>query len=635
MLLRILLLCLLMAPTHCIAQPCDLEFEYIGKAVQTEGMHVWGSSPVIGPDGKVHLYVARWSMSTQKKFSGWYKECEIAHYVGDQPEGPFEFVRVAVPDADGQFNSPHNPTIKKIDDKYVLCFIVNENNKLKTQRIVMYVADDLQDDWQPAAGAEADGTILRKSTVPGGWNVNAQLGVSNPSLVKHNGKYLLYDKSVVKPNPQAKRGRYNYGVAISDQLEGPYTHHPKRVTPSSMQLEDAYAFTMNQQVYMLSRDFSASKGSSGGGLLWKSEDGLFFDAEKTTRAYEDLAHYVGKESLSEGKAYRGKKDGHLERAQVLAIDGKPAYLYLATGVNTSPGHGSCSHVFKITERTQTDAASPADDVPEGKVYTYKQQDGKTQEIEVHFPQGHDPAQDAVPGIIMFHGGGWSNGNRSQFRYLCHYFASRGIVSATSSYQLANRKNKNAGEGSHKRVCITDAKSAIRWYKQNAGELGIDPNRIITGGGSAGGHICLLATTNPGLNDPNDPADFDTSVAAYLLFNPALSNADAKDPEINAIEHLKADFPPAIVFFGTEDRWLKGWNPAFKKMKKLGVKNLDSWVANEQGHSFFNDQPWTDVTIKACDEFLIKHGLLEGSPTLKDPESGEVLTNVDNDSVSGR
>ena len=99
--------------------------------------------------------------------------------------------------------------------------------------------------------------------------------------------------------------------------------------------------------------------------------------------------------------------------------------------------------------------------------------------------------------------------------------------------------------------------------------------------------------------------------------------------------LKADFPPAIVFFGTEDRWLKGWNPAFKKMKKLGVKNLDSWVANEQGHSFFNDQPWTDVTIKACDEFLIKHGLLEGSPTLKDPESGEVLTNVDNDSVSGR
>ena len=106
----------------CFAQPADLEFEYVGKAVQTEGMHVWGSSPVIGPDGKVHLYVARWSTKTRKNFNGWYKDCEIAHYVGDQPEGPFEFVRVAVADQDGSFNSPHNPSIKKIDGKYVLCF---------------------------------------------------------------------------------------------------------------------------------------------------------------------------------------------------------------------------------------------------------------------------------------------------------------------------------------------------------------------------------------------------------------------------------------------------------------------------------------------------------------------------------
>ena len=34
---------------------------------------------------------------------------------------------------------------------------------------------------------------------------------------------------------------------------------------------------------------------------------------------------------------------------------------------------------------------------------------------------------------------------------------------------------------------------------------------------------------------------------------------------------------------------------------------------------------TDVTIKACDEFLIKHGLLRGQPTLNDPKTGEVLT----------
>lgn len=332
----------------CLAQSGDFDYEYVGPAVQTKGMHVWGSSPVMGPDGKMHLYVARWSMATQKNFNGWYKDCEIAHYVGDKPEGPFEFVRVAVPDQNGTFNSPHNPSIKKIDGKYVLCFIVNERDDLKTQRIVMYVADDLNDDWKPAAGAESDGTMLRKSTDPKGWNHTARLGVSNPSLIKHKGKYMLYCKSVVFPTPQAKKRKYVYGVAVSDSLEGPYRYHTKPVTPGNMTLEDAYAFSMNDTVYMLSRDFGASKGSTGGGLLWKSKDGLAFNGKDTTRAYEDLAHYVGIESLKTAKAYRGKIHGHLERAQVLAIDGQPAYLYLATGVNTTPGYGSRSHVFRMT-----------------------------------------------------------------------------------------------------------------------------------------------------------------------------------------------------------------------------------------------------------------------------------------------
>ncbi len=46
-----------------------------------------------------------------------------------------------------------------------------------------------------------------------------------------------------------------------------------------------------------------------------------------------------------------------------------------------------------------------------------------------------------------------------------------------------------------------------------GELGIDPARVITGGGSAGGHISALATMNPGLDAPADPQDIGTSVAA--------------------------------------------------------------------------------------------------------------------------
>ena len=261
----------------------------------------------------------------------------------------------------------------------------------------------------------------------------------------------------------------------------------------------------------------------------------------------------------------------------------------------------------------------SNDIPEGKIYTYKEEDGVTREMEIHFPKGHDATTELVPGIIMFHGGGWGGGKRDQFRYLCHYFADRGLVAATVSYRLATKADN--GKGSRKRVCITDAKSAIRWYKNNAETLGVDPQRIIAGGGSAGGHVSLLATTNPELNDPQDNREHDTSVVAYLLFNPALGMADAKDSEVDFLQHIRPDFSPAIVFFGSEDeKWLKGWNAAYEKMQLLNIHSVEFWIAEDQEHSFFNKQPWQDMTIRASDEFLKDLGLIKGEPTLVPPKT---------------
>lgn len=135
-------------------------------------------------------------------------------------------------------------------------------------------------------------------------------------------------------------------------------------------------------------------------------------------------------------------------------------------------------------------------IPKGKVYVYKQVDGVDREMEIYFPKGHDASKKTVPGIILFHGGGWGGGNRVAFSYQCDYFASRGMVAATVTYRLRTKEDRAAmTEGqSSKRVCIPDVKSAIRWFKQNAQEMGVDPDRIVAGGGSAGGHISLLAQT---------------------------------------------------------------------------------------------------------------------------------------------
>ena len=56
-------------------------------------------------------------------------------------------------------------------------------------------------------------------------------------------------------------------------------------------------------------------------------------------------------------------------------------------------------------------------------------------------------------------------------------------------------------------CVEDAKSAVRWLRQNAAKLGIDPNRIVAAGGSAGGHIAACTGLAPGLEaDGEDTAD---------------------------------------------------------------------------------------------------------------------------------
>ncbi len=357
---RLVCLAVLMSITCTLDASPTLELEYVGLAVKREETHVWGSSPVIGPDGKVHLYVAQWPRPVGDRFggktrdgkvTGWTSSSEIAHYVGDRPEGPFTFLRLAVPDQGGLLNAPHNPTIQHIDGKSVLSCIVNTDGTSATQRILMFVADDLNDQWRPVAGAEADGTILRKSEDPSFWDHQANRGVSNPSLIKHQGKYLLYFKAVI-PLPEGVQGEpwqkghtWTYGVAIADKLEGPYRKQPGRITDTYAPIEDACLFSYNDRVWMLSRDMNGKMG--GGGLLWVSEDGMRFDEAKAQLGFHHLDHYIGKERAAAMKVYRGVPEGHLERPQVLFVDGKPAYLYLASGLGFPAPYGSASHVFRM------------------------------------------------------------------------------------------------------------------------------------------------------------------------------------------------------------------------------------------------------------------------------------------------
>ena len=94
----------------------EQRLEYAGIAVRQEGWHVWGTSPIIGPKGDVHLFVARWPVSA--KFDpGWRTHSEVAHYVSGSPEGPFSFSDVVLTGTGGKTwdrYGIHNPAIHRV-----------------------------------------------------------------------------------------------------------------------------------------------------------------------------------------------------------------------------------------------------------------------------------------------------------------------------------------------------------------------------------------------------------------------------------------------------------------------------------------------------------------------------------------
>jgi len=214
-------------------------WEFVGKAVEERGYHIWGTSPIWGDDGKVHLFVARWPKE-YKVDPGWRSHSEIAHYVGDKPEEPFVFSDIALKGT-GQDSwdkyGIHNPNIQRVGDKYVLLYIANDNFNQpphpSNQNIGMVVSDSPYGPWRKVNG---DRKILSPPTNPDYWNYQALNGVVNPAL--------LYFKS--------SKGRM--GLAIAQSLEGPYVQTPLPVTANGKTIEDGYAFIYNDEICLLTTD---------------------------------------------------------------------------------------------------------------------------------------------------------------------------------------------------------------------------------------------------------------------------------------------------------------------------------------------------------------------------------------------
>ena len=246
----------------------------------------------------------------------------------------------------------------------------------------------------------------------------------------------------------------------------------------------------------------------------------------------------------------------------------------------------------------------------GERRVYKRVDGKPLPLFIHRPPGHE-ADAKAPAILLFHGGGFRSGSPSQFNDQAAHFASRGLVAMTITYRLTRDEGVTTDD------CIEDAKSAMRWARAHADELGIDPGRIAAGGGSAGGFLSVATAVMDGCNAAGDSEGVSERPDAMILFNPAYGPAgndgrpDPRDPggKGRLVQYVKPGQPPLIHFFGAKDPFLPGAREFEEAYRKAGNR-CEALVFEDEGHGFFNKPGFKPRTLAAADRFLAGLGWIK-------------------------
>ena len=223
---------------------------------------------------------------------------------------------------------------------------------------------------------------------------------------------------------------------------------------------------------------------------------------------------------------------------------------------------------------------------------------------------------------FFFSSGWDHGQVTQFAPHCVYLASRGMTAIAFDYRV------NTKHGTGPLEAMADARTGIRWIRQNAAGLGINPGKIVAAGGSGGAHAITSAAMLKGYDEPTDDLTVSAVPDALVLFSPVLDTSkngfglerfpDAKAAKnADLIRAIAKGMPPMLVMHGTADRVvpIDGSHVFVRKMARK--KNKCRLVEFErQGHGFFNFNVSFEMyraTLMAMDEFLVELGFIDSDP----------------------
>lgn len=260
-------------------------------------------------------------------------------------------------------------------------------------------------------------------------------------------------------------------------------------------------------------------------------------------------------------------------------------------------------------------------VPEGvteeKDIEYGRVGEKALQLDLYRPA---KVEEPVPGLIFIHGGGWKGGNRADYKIYTVRFAQKGYVVATVSYRFSQEATFPG--------CVEDVKCAVRWMRENAAQLNVDPERIVAIGGSAGGYLSMMVGYTPDmpeLEGSGGHAGVSSRVAAVVDFygptdltTPFAQAANEvrefmpkkydEDPALyrlaSPLFQLDRSDPPTLILHGTIDTIVpvEQSDRLAERIQELGIPyyyaRLDGWP-----HTMDAARPVNEYAVQLIEKFL--------------------------------
>lgn len=212
-------------------------------------------------------------------------------------------------------------------------------------------------------------------------------------------------------------------------------------------------------------------------------------------------------------------------------------------------------------------------------------------------------------MVLFHGGGFRIGSPDRFYPQALYFSSLGYKVFVPEYRTEEKYGTTAMHATE------DAHFFYNWLISNSKRLKINKNKIIIGGGSAGGQLAASIANVKYFRKENLPKPL-----ALILYNPALNISRKTKVEDNYFRLYYKDpgkqpldnFPPCIIMHGTKDNVIPiKWISEFvDNLKSKGIDCVFKTFEGEE-HGFFNKNLNNYnflATNKLIKNFLKKRGI---------------------------